>query len=503
MTTGAFEHLRNLGPDLGRKPVARALRLPGLRLAVLVGLHLAGCLLVLAAPLATLGAGSLALLLLARAQGPLDLFLSAGLAGFAGLCAYLTLQLQQLRVGAPGGVPVSAAMAPRLFASLAHRVAHFRLRRVHQVLLTDQPELRIVATARFPLPLFHRYHLCVGAPLTFFFSPSQFTLALAAAADAAAKSQSSLRGRLLQANSDWQSVLNALGNRDTLLRRVLQRPLAAVSGLADSLSGTLKTDWRLDQGRWLRAHGDETDVADYLASQLVAAAFMDKQYWPMVLKGAERCPAPVVKAFSHLPVLLEKTLSPARAERWLLQAQGPRGGDGAVRDLLAELRLDQLRWRGLPKPAVFDKLFKSADVLKRLDGWWQQQIEPRWRQRHTDFQEDLARFTQLHQRARENRLRGDSALRYIKLCAGFLKPAEALGMYTRVSEANRDDAKVCFAAGLAILRAGGGDQGVQALQRAADLEPALTHRAQALIHQHRQSWRAHDPQFRSSERNTA
>lgn len=488
MSTATFEHLRNIDFRPARKQLELVLRLPGMRVVTLIGVHLSGCLLVIAAPLATLGTTGLAFSLLARTQGPLDLFLFTGLLGLATLGGYLCVQLQRLQAGVPGGVAVPAAAAPRLFASLTHRVKHFRLRRIHAVLLTDKPELRIVAWPRLPLPLLHRYYVCVGAPLTFFFSPSQFTLALAAAADAAAKSQSTVRGRLLQANDDWRLILGALQTSDTLLTRLLNRPLTAIAAVADRLSGPLKTDWRLDQGRWLREHSNESHAADYLASQIVAAEFMNKLYWPMMLKGAERCPAPVVKAFSHLPMLLEKRLSPSLAERWLLRAQGASGADCAVRDLLAELRIDQLTWRGLPRPGVFNKLFKSADILKQLDSWWQQQIEPQWRKRHADFQEDLARFKQLHKRARENKLRGDAALRYIKLCAAFLKPTEALTAYARVGDGNRDDAKVCFAAGLALLRTGGGERGVQALQRAADLEPALTNRTQALIHQHRKSW---------------
>jgi hypothetical protein len=294
---------------------------------------------------------------------------------------------------------------------------------------------------------------------------------------------------LVQACADWSMILAALKSRNNLLARLLTRPLSAITASADRLSTPLRTDWRLQQGRWLHDNSNEKNTVDYLASQVVAAAFMEKQYWPMILKSAERCPTPVVKAFSHLPLLLEKTLNPSLAERWLLQAQAAvDASESGIRDLLAELRIDHLNWPGLPHPNAFSALFKSAGVLKQLDGCWQQDIEPEWRQLHTHFQNDQARFQQLHSRAEENGLRDESALRYLKLSTRFLKPADALAACRRVYASNRDDPRVCFATGLALLRTGGGQEGVQALQRAADLEPALANRAHALINEHSQSW---------------
>jgi hypothetical protein len=206
----------------------------------------------------------------------------------------------------------------------------------------------------------------------------------------------------------------------------------------------------------------------------------------------------VVKAFSHLPLLLVKTLNRQVAERWLVQAQtaGDRHELG-VRDLLAELKLEHLQWSGLPTPNAFCVMFKSTGVLKQLDQLWQQDIEPEWRRRHARFQNDRSRFEQLQRRATAGELRGESALRYIKLAPRFLDKTDALVGYRAVYATNRDDAKVCFAAGLALLRAGTGQEGSQALLRAADLEPSLVKRTHALIDEHRQKW-IHEDRFTAS-----
>lgn len=500
MNAATIDTLVNTWLQPGRKQLDRLLqRSPALRTAALLLVQASGCLLMLAAPLGVLSAAGSGLYLYYHIQGPLDWFLVEVLAATTVFSAYLTVQLAMLRPQAPRGVNINEAVAPALFVSLAHRVAHFRLPPVRHVLLTTAAELRIVATPRLPVPFLHRYTLCIGAPITFFFSRGQFGLALAGAVAAAAESQSRLSGRLIQASDDWPLILAALKTRHNLLARLLNKPLQLIAGVSEQLSAPLRTDWRQQQGQWLRQHSDERNTADYLANQIVAAAFMEKQYWPMVLKSAERSPTPVVKAFSHLPLLLEKTLNPSLAERWLTQAQAAgEASQSGIRDLLAELRLDHLSWSGLPDPNTFSALFKSATVLKQLDTSWQEDIEPEWRRRHARYQDDQRRFEQLQKRAEENGLRDESALRYLNLSARFLKPADALAACRSVYSTNRDDPRICFAAGLSMLRAGAGQDGTRALQRAAELDPSLAKRAHALINEHRQAWVHADAQDSSA-----
>jgi hypothetical protein len=268
-----------------------------------------------------------------------------------------------------------------------------------------------------------------------------------------------------------------------------------IATIAEVLAQTLHSDRRVQQGHWVLQNSDERNAMDYLSNQVVAAEFLSQHYWPMILKAAERCPTPVVKAFSHFPLLLEKTLTPQLAERWLAQAQtaSDRRQSGVL-DLLAELRLDHLRWPGLPTPNAFCVLFNTGGLLQQLDRLWQQAIEPQWRLRHSSYQNDRSRFERLQRRAASGELRGESAIRYVKLAPRFLEKADALAACRDVYTTNLDDAKVCFSAGQALLRAGAGQEGGDALRRATELDPSLSMRAQALIDEHRQAW-IHDEGF--------
>ena len=490
MTTNSAHALRK---QLQRLPM----RFPFLGKAALLLVHAAGCLLMVSPPLVLVASAAGVLYLSDNIQGPLDWFLIEVQVTLGLLSAYLSMQLFALRPAQPQGVAATEQQSPELFSLLERRVTHSNMRPIKHILLTTNAELRIVAAPVLPFPLLHRYSLCVGAPMLFFLGRDQFRLALAGAVAAAADSQSRLNGWLGQACRDWPLILDALERNDNLLSRMFATPLRYVAATAGILGQALQTDWRVQQGQWVLQNSDEHHAMGYLASQVVAAAFLKRQYWPMILKAAERCPAPVVKAFSHLPLLLGKTLNRQVAERWLLEAQtaSDRHQSG-VRDLLAELRLDHLRWSGLPTPNAFCVLFKSTGVLKQLDQLWQQDIEPEWRRRHARFQNDRSRFEQLQRRAAQGELRGESALRYTRLAPRFLEKADALAGYRGVYATNHDDYRVCFAAGLALLRGGAGEEGSRALLRAAELEPSLAKRAQALIDEHRQEW-IHQESFNS------
>lgn len=481
-------------PQPGQKHLQQLLqRSAALRAVALLLVHAAGCVLMLSAPLALAFTSASALHLLGRVQGPLDWFVIEVLGAVGLLSAYLSFQLFRLSPAQPRGVSVSESSAPALHQMLARRVVHFKMPTIDKIILIPEAELHIVATPILPLPLFHRYTLCAGAPLMLFLNRGQFSLALAGAVAATASSRSNLSGWLNQACTDWPLILSALAAKDNLLARLLTRPLQHVVNASDTLGRPLRTDWRQQQAQWVLENTDEKNAIDFLANQIVAEAFLRKQYWPMILKSAERCPTPVVKAFSHLPLLLDKTLNQPLAERWLMQSQGAsEQRQTGVRDLLADLRIEHLRWSGLPHPNAFDDLSVSSKFLKQLDTFWQRDIEPEWRRRHAQFQNDQARFRQLQKQAAKNGLRGGSALRYIKLAPHFLEIPDTVSVYHTAYSNNRDDAKVCFAAGLALLRAGATEEGSSALQRAAELEPSLARRARALIDKHRQAWVTED-----------
>lgn len=460
-----------------------------MRTAALTLANVSGSLLMLSPLLATLAFGTGALHVYQNIQGPLDWFLFEVLAGLTAFAAYLGWQFLQLRPEQPAGVCLDTAETSELAGMLDRRARHFKVSRIKQIHMTSGTQLDVVGSPLLAVPLLHRHTLCIGAPLLFFIGRAQFRLGLAAAVATAAKRRSSLSGWLSQCAEDWPLIVDVLENNNSLLSRLLRPGARHIAATVDRLGQPLRSEWRQQQARWVLENSDENSIADLLSNQLVAEGFLDKQYWPMILKAAERSPTPVVKAFSHLPLLMGKILNKQQADRWLMQSQAVTGNAHAgVRDLLAELRIEHLTWSGLPEENAFDSLLGDRALLKQMDSYWQKRIEPEWQAVHRAYQQDETRFSKLRERLSEQGLRGKSALNLVRLAPRFVEEPELTDICQSVYAHNTDDAKVCFACGLTFLRTGVTQDGTAALQRAATLEPSLAKRAQALIQEHRTAW---------------
>lgn len=458
-------------------------------LLLLFVLNLVGNALLLSPLLAGAGAVALALSLSQQISGPLDWFVVEVLCAFSLFSGYLTLQLFKIRSRTADGLPLQRAQAPDLYAMLERRIARFRAGRVDRVVLTTRAELRIETTPCWPLPQRHNATLHIGAPLLFFLSPAQFRLALAGAVTQQAFKHRSLSGWLTQCIQDWNSIHTTLSGQNSLYTRLLRQPALWIAYLMQMIGTDLQGECQQRQNRWIRQNSDEETLIKYLSNCVVAHEFLDRQYWPMIYKAAERSSKPVVRPFSHFELLVERILNPQAAKRWLLQAQAASSDSSLdLREQLADLGLDHLSWNQLPEQSAFKVFFDSNQALKQLDQYWQQRIEPEWDRRHAAFQKDLKRFQQLQENAKQRKLRGSSALNYIQLAVRFLEPEQHAAVLEEVYQSNLDDAAVCFACGQELLDTDHAAQGMTALEHAAELDATLANRAHALINQSKRNF---------------
>jgi len=469
-----------------RRTVERSSRL---RLVLLTLANIFGCALMLSPVILLTTASATTIYLLSHIQGPLDWFLAGALGCTSVFFGMLSMQLYFSRTGTPSGVPLREKQAPLLFSMLERRVSHFGIKPIDRVVLTPRAELIVQATPSWPIPFFHKYTLCVGAPSLFFISPGQFRLALAGAFAATARRQNSVLGWALQASDDWAVITKSFEGNPTLYAKLFLKPATRVADFTERLGAELRAQLQQIQSRWVLDNTDETNAMDYLANHVVADSFLDQIYWPMIFKAAERCPTPVVKPFSHFELILERTLTADSAKRWLLQAQASRDARyTGLRDLLAVLGIDHLQWSKLPERNAFHGIFKAAAVLKKLDQYWQTMVAPEWDQRHRSFCKERTRFEKLQERAQLQSLRGESALHYIQLATSFLNKKDATLVYLSMYKGNQDNADICYASGREMLVCGYSKVGYEALQRASELDRSLAIHAQTLINDHKQAW---------------
>jgi len=464
-------------------------RSSNLHIALLILANVFGCVLMLSPVILLASASATSLYMLNHIDGPLDWFLFGVMGAISLFCGFLSIQLNHSRPGTPSGVQIEKKQAPLLFSMLERRVLHFGIKPIDHVILTPRAELIIEATPSWPIPFFHKYTLCVGAPSLFFIPPGQFRLALAGAFAATARRQNNVLGWAVQASDDWDSIIKSLENHPTLYAKLFLKLATRIAEVTERLSAELRADLQQIQSRWVLENTDETNARDYLANEVVASSFLNQHYWPMIFKAAERCPTPVVKPFSHFELILERTLTEDSAKRWLLQAQASRDASHTgLRDLLAVLGIDHLQWSKLPERNAFHGIFKSNAILKNLDEHWQAIATPEWDQRHRSFRNEKIRFEKLQERAQLQNLRGDSALHYIQLATSFLDKEKAVSVYLSMYKSNQDNADICYASGRELLVCGYSKVGYEALQRASELDRSLAIRAQTLIKDHKQAW---------------
>ncbi len=473
----------------GRKLRRAVDRSEPLRLALLGIASASGGIIMLAPGIVLVCAAGSAAYLGNHIAGPLDWFLTASLVAVSLFAGFVGIQLYATKPALPTGIELVREREPKLFAMLDRRLAHFKMRPVDRVVLSSEAQLAIAATPRLPLPFLRAYTLSVGAPLMFFLSKGQFRLALAGAIAAATRNRDSLPGWIAQSSQDWPCIVRALEQSASFSSRLLLRPAKWIASITAALGGELLPDLQQAQGRWVLNNSDEDSAVDLLAKQVVACAFLEHLYWPMIFKAAQRAAAPVVQPFSHLPLLLARLLEDERARRWLLQAQtGTDATQFRLRDILSGLNIDHLHWTPLPEKNAFAAVFRSTDLLKQLDKDWQRSIETDWKRRYAQFQADKKRFQRLQEEASKKTLHGDSAIRYARLARRFLDKEGAAAICQDIYHNNLNDALLCMICGQEMLAVGESRRGCAALQRASELDATLANRAHALITAHRNAW---------------
>ena len=469
-----------------RRALNRSARL---RLMLLGVASCSGALMMLSPVLVLAGAISSAVYFFSHIQGPLDWFMVEASIAVSLLAGFVCIQLALVRPVRPDGIELTRQEEPALFAMLERRVSHFRAGAIRRVVLCTDAQLKIEATPRYALPFLHSYSLCVGAPLLFFLSHGQFRLALAGTVGKNAGLRNRMTECIVRSSHDWASIVEALECDGSFSSRLFHRPAKCLANVTRSLGKELSIDTQQAQGRWVSDHADEQAAVDFLANQIVASAFLQKLYWPMIYKAAQRSASPVVHPFSHLPLLLTRLLDKDQPKRWLLQAQASsESGETGLRDILAGLNLERLSWPGLPEKSAFNSVLQSPDLLKRLDKHWQQAIAGDWKRRYKRFQQDRKRFERLHHEAGAGTLHGDSAARYLKLAKRFLDKASVGSACLAVYQSNLNNPGLCMLCGQELLAADQFEAGYAALQRASELQPGLSGRAEALMKAHQDAW---------------
>jgi hypothetical protein len=477
------------GPDQECRrfsPEDLADRKPRLYLLGLNGLAAIGHVFLFGLPLLTLGLGVfLASRLLSPAiawSSPLTLATGASTLVLAWAC----WELWQLRPSQPQGVEIEANDAPQLHAMVGRRVKKFQARKIHRVLLTRDATIQVVTTPANGFLSHHHNSLCLGVPLLHFLGRKQLRVALHCAIGQHARFLDPHLGRLVQLREDWHACSQALEAHRTPGAWLLRGFAAWYNPLLQRYTVAAARQHALQHDQYAIELVKDIEVLAMIAAEEVCAAYLEKCFWPLLMKTADRQPNPTIRPFANFEPIVRSTLQQQDAERWLVKALTAFEQADNPRPILSQ-RLDtlgyaQLHFFSLPVDGAIHAMLgrKQHELLQELDKQWRSEIHPLWRARHQAFRDEKARFDTLHERFEANLLEGPAAFAYARLVSKYLTAEQCIRIYTTLLERDQDNPEVLFEMGKLLLDQGEVG-GARAIELAIGLDKSYVGRASAAL----------------------
>lgn len=399
---------------------------------------------------------------------------------------WASAELFLLQPNRPQGVKIPVRSAAELFAMIDRRVAKFHAPKIESVLLTQDCSIRVIRTPSNGFLISHHNTLCIGAPLLFVLNRDQFRVALRCAIGEFSSQKDPNLGELVNLRESWQRYEQALQNRRSPGAWLLRAFVAWYNPLFQPLSAEAARRHALSRDLYATEVIKDIDVLSMIAAEQVGQQFLEKRFWPTLLKAAERYPKPNARPFSDFEALIRRTLVKQEAERWIIQqltmVEYPNSDLPTLSTRIATLGYNQLHFIALPEePAVYAVLGTDLEpLLKRLDQQWRDRVRKRWQHLYREGQREKQRFERLHERFTEHRLEGEAAIKYARMARKYLPTEAAIDALKGLMERNPSDAEVLFQLGRLLLESNQGD-GIHAIEQAIALDKAYASRATPLI----------------------
>lgn len=458
---------------------------PALVEAAGIGLALLGYAVPLLFPLATLGL-FVHLVGVLMDGGPGALAEAWVQAGLLAICATLSVSLWRLRVGEPGGEPLTEQQAPALFELVETLRDAFQTAPIRDIHLTDKADLVMQRVPRNGYPFLVRQVLQIGMPALQCLSPEQFKCLLAACLGELSAVRADIPGWIGQLARTWRQLQVATAGRWEPAALLYRGFLAAYVPALTALARRLDSNHRLRRDHYALEVASDDLVVDMLAGDIIMRRFLDEHYWPTVYRTAEHSATPSFKVFRNLEAVFRKRASDEQIQVWLREAYVGKwrsdDRDPGLRMRLNEIGHGELRYHPHAGSSAAQTLLGASHqwVLDRCDVRWAEEHGEEWRARHEKSQRQYERLDILRKLLRRHGLHGAEAMEYAALVKRYGEPEEALEAYRAILELNPNDAKIVFGVGKYLL-ACRDPQGVQVLEHAMTLDKRYVDPACRLI----------------------
>jgi hypothetical protein len=396
----------------------------------------------------------------------------------------------------PQGIPVTRETAPRLVAFLDDIAGTVKAPRFDHILICGDFTAGVVQVPRFGLMGPHRNYLILGLPLMKGLSREQFQAVIAHELAHISRRHSRFGGWVYRQRMTWSQILDQVRHNwvfTPFLKWYAPYFFAHTFVLARS------NEFIADRCA-AEIVGART-TAETLVAAAVKLRFLEEEFWPSIVKQVYVRPDPPVSPFGAMFADDGDEPDEHTAMNRLLKAWSTHTGFDDTHPSLAD-RLSALGFRGvaggpldppkppLPPPARIERS-AAADLLGpygdrvtgELDVRWRRSVSAEWHREHAEAQQDIARMEVLVDRAKATPLGIDESLELVKLVARFHGCQAAAVPARSLAQRFPRSAKGQALAG-AVLCESGDATGVQLMENAGRLDPAMSAQMQALIADH-------------------
>ena len=450
-------------------------RWPHAYTAALIGAAVTALSLPLAFPL-------LALYMLAQAIEQLTLIgsgfdwqvLMTSLAIAAG-AGYMTVYLLRLHIPMPIGRKLDVWEAPLLYPLIDDLVKSFKAPRIHQVLLSNDYELRLQRTPVSGYPYRCRNTLVIGLPVLESLSTSQLQVLLAREIGYLAHGRKRV-GAWLALTGEILDEYRAFFARGWGPQQLLMRAFYNVT--APMYRAFSRLHCRREQ---LIADQHAMDlindavVVDALVAHHFTQYMLRHRFWPNLFNAAKQLPNPKYLPYSTIAPFMKKTREKGATAYWLNHVLAKYSIDRESPTL--HEHLDAIGHRvvtplkNIERNAAAQLLGdKAAAIRRQLDHQWLDNNLGEWQRRYSESRAEWERMKKLIARAQAGELESEEAWACAQLIQKNLGDQKEVSHYFKaLLKACPNCAKLHYFIGRHLL-SGNDRDGIRALESAMRLD---------------------------------
>lgn len=252
------------------------------------------------------------------------------------------------RFAPPKGPALTAANAPALIDLIDELLAEYRAPAVHRVIASPDYKLELVKTPTLGFPVRFTHTLIIGLPVLQALPALHFKVVLARRIGQLSRRQAPISAWLYHLRGIWFQYRDLARAPGFGVHTVLWSPFRVIAPMYARLAGVAMRKYEMEGDAYALQVVNDEDVAEAIAQDMGAEAFIQQEYWPAIAQLAAKKREEANKPYTNMPSLMRKRLQDERMQKRLAgmfeqEAEAAADAPGLKERLLhighAELRL--------------------------------------------------------------------------------------------------------------------------------------------------------------------